>query len=509
VRLPFPASIPIVPLFFFALTLCAIQISQGTNSGFALGCFLYILVAGHAFNVAGGFTRTSGAFIFFNSVLGVIIGLCMKAYLGEPADSNLFSPNLTIAVLLAGMCMMLLAIYLVKRVAPRRALLGRMVTDAKMQNATVGSLIAGVLLNIAFVVVPSGSGSVLSALNQLNRFFPMAIILGVINTIRRSGGKRSVNLPVLLAGFMMFWIGLFGFSKEGMFTPFLCWILGIASQRYKLSRAQVIGAILATIFIFRYLVPYAQYGRNFREESTSAATYSTVFSLLSNLEEVRREYLATSADSYEERVLGYYNHPQGFFDRLQMISIDDALITRTAQFGTFGYYPIVVAFENLVPHFIWPDKPLLLSGNIYAHEVGILGEEDESTGVSFSSTSTAFHLGGWKGVFLLAPAIWFLLFFVFESLCGDVRETPWGILVLVLYGHAAPEGDIGNMVYDATYAAFGIVFAAIVGSYVAPLIGTLFVGPEGIELRRGASIRSIAGRLLLPSPPKPDQPQAS
>ena len=27
-----------------------------------------------------------------------------------------------------------------------------------------------------------------------------------------------------------------------------------------------------------------------------------------------------------------------------------------------------------------------------------------------------------------------------------------------------------------------------------------------IELRRGASIRSIAGRLLLPPPPKPDQP---
>jgi hypothetical protein len=508
VRLPFPASVPIVPLFFFALTLCAIQISQGTHSIFALGCLFYILVAGHAFNVAGGFTRTSGAFVFFNSVLGVIVGLCVKAYLGEPADSNLFSPNLTIGVLLAGMCMMLVAIYLVNRVVPKRAILGRMVTDAKMQNATVGSLIAGVLLTIALQVIPSSSGSVLSALNQLNRFFPMAIVLGVINTVRRSGGRRSVNLPVLLAGFLMFSSGLFGFSKEGMFAPFLSWILAIASQRYKLSRAQAIGAVLATIFVFRYLVPYAQYGRTFREE-TGAASYSTVISLLSNLGQVRRDYLATSADSYEERILGYYNNPQGLFDRLQMISIDDALINRTVQFGTFGYYPIIEAFENLVPHFIWPNKPVLLSGNIYAHEVGILGEQDESTGVSFSSTSTAFHLGGWKGVFLLAPAIWFLLFFVFESLCGNVQETPWGLLVVVLYGHSAPEGDIGNMVYDATYAAFGIVFAAIVGSYVAPLIGTLFIGPEGIELRRGTSVRSIAGRLLPPLAPKPDQPQAS
>jgi hypothetical protein len=504
VRLPFPERIPIVPVFFFAATLMVIQLAQGTSSTFALCCFFYILVATHGFNVAGGFTRTTGAFIFFNSVLGVILGLCMKAYLDEPADSNLFDPELTIRVLLAGMCMMLVAVYFTKRSAPRHALLGKMVSDAKMQTATVGSLIAGVLLNIAFVAFPSGSGSVLSALNQLNRFWPMAVVLGVINTIRRSGGKRSVNLPVLLAGSLMFAFGVFGFSKEGMLAPFACWLLAIASQKYQLNRAQIIGAILATIFVFRYLVPYAQYGRTYREEN-GGASVSTVVSLLSNLGYVREQYLETSADSYDERILGYYNNSQGFFDRLQMISIDDAIINHTAQFGTFGIYPIVEAFENLVPHFIWPNKPALLAGNIYAHEVGIVGENDESTGVSFSSTATAYHLIGWKGIFLLAPAIWFLLFFVFESLCGDTRDTPWGLLVLVLYSHAAPEGDIGAMVYTATYAAFGIVFAAIVGAYVAPLIGTLFIGPEGIEVRSGASIRSIAGRLLLPPPPKPDQ----
>jgi hypothetical protein len=172
VRLPFPEKISIVPAFFFALTLCLIQISQGTHPTFALGCFFYIIVATHGFNVAGGFTRTSGAFIFFNSVLGVIVGLCMKAYLGEPADSNLLSPDLTIRVLVVGMCMMVVAIYLTRRIIPKRAILGRMVTDATMQTATVGCLIAGILITMAFFVFPSGSGSVLSALSQVNRFFP-------------------------------------------------------------------------------------------------------------------------------------------------------------------------------------------------------------------------------------------------------------------------------------------------------------------------------------------------
>ncbi len=95
-RLPFPERIPFVYAFSFAAVLCAIQISQGTSSAFSLFCFFYILVATLAFNVAGGLTQTSGAFIFFNSTLGVIVGLCMKVYLGEPADSNLSAPLLTI-----------------------------------------------------------------------------------------------------------------------------------------------------------------------------------------------------------------------------------------------------------------------------------------------------------------------------------------------------------------------------------------------------------------------------
>jgi hypothetical protein len=504
VRLPFPEKIPIVPAFFLALTLCLIQISQGTHPTFALTAFFYILVATHGFNVAGGFTRTTGSFIFFNSVLGVIVGICMKAYLGEPADSNLLAPDLTISVLVVGMCMMVVAVYLSRRITPRRSILGRMVTDAKMQTATVGCLIAGLLLNVAFAIFPSGSGSVLSALNQLNRFFPMAVVLGTLNTIRRSGGRRSINLPAFLAGFLMFLTGLFGFSKEGMFAPFAAWILTAASQRYKLSRPQIVGAILAIIFIFRYLVPYAQYGRSFREEN--GVSFATVYSLLTNLGYVREQYLQTSEDAYEAGVLGYFNTPQGFFDRLQMLSIDDALINRTAQFGNFGGYPIILAFENVVPHFIWKDKPQILIGNIWAHEVGLLSEEDESTGISFSSTSTGFHMLGWNGLFLLSPAIWLLLFTIFDSLCGDTRQTPWGLLVMVLYAHAGPEGDLPSLIYICFYTAFGIIFAAVVGAYVMPVLGTLFIGPEGIELRRARSIRSIAGRILLPPPPKPDQP---
>jgi len=338
---------------------------------------------------------------------------------------------------------------------------------------------------------------VLSALNQLNRFLPLAIILGVINAIRRSGGTRSVNLPVLLAAVLMFTVGVLGYSKEGMIAPFAAYLLAAASQRYRLSRAQLVICMLMTIFIFRYLVPYSQYGRTFKEES-GAANIETSLSLLSNLGYVREQYLETSADAYEERVYGYYNTPQGFFDRLQMVSMDDALIHRTDQFGAFGPMPMVQAFENIVPHFIWKDKPAIQIGNLFAHEIGILAEADESTGVSFSSTATAFHIAGWKGLFLLAPSVWFFLFVIFDSLCGDVRKTPWGLLVIVLFAHAAPEGDITAMIYMCFYTVYAIVFAGIMGAYVMPIIGSFFIGPQGIMLRRGAPVRAIPNRLRPP-----------
>jgi hypothetical protein len=51
------------------------------------------------------------------------------------------------------------------------------------------------------------------------------------------------------------------------------------------------------------------------------------------------------------------------------------------------------------------------------------------------------------------------------------------------------------------FVASAIIFAAVTGAYVMPVIGTFFIGPEGISIRRGAPIRSIPGRLLPPASP--------
>jgi hypothetical protein len=486
-------------VFWFATILCAIQQVQKTNPLFSLGCFFFILVAGLAFNVARGFRFPTGSYVFFYSMLTVIVGICWKAFLGEPADTNLLEPVLTISVYLVGICMMLVAVFLSRKLVTKHAVLERMITDTNMQTATVGCMVTGYLIILVENSIPGGTGSVISAVNQVNRFLPLAMLLGVINSIRRSGGTRSVNLPVLISGAGLLMMGLLGFSKEGIITPFICWIIAASSQRYRLSRRQIVVGIIGAILIIRYLVPYSQYGREFRAE-TFSGNVGVSLSFLSDLGYVREQYLAEEADRVEQENLAYFNTPQGFFDRLQELSIDDALIHHTVQYGPIGIYPIIFGFENLVPHFIWKDKPTILYGNVYAHEIGLLAEEDTTTGVSFSPTAEAYHLATWTGLLLVAPAIWIMLFALFDSLCGDITKSPWGLLVMLLYSHIAPEAGISGLIYSFGYTTIAIVLAAVFGAYVMPVIGTFFIGPEGIILRRRAPIRSLPNRLLPPRP---------
>jgi hypothetical protein len=505
VRLPFPERVSYTYVVLFAVVLCAVQIYQGTDPLFSLGCFFFIIISAIAFNVAGGITRPSGAYVFFFSVLAVILGLFWKAFLGEPADSNLLVPRLTIEVYVGAICSMLAAVFISKRLTSKQALLANFVTDENMQSATIGCLVTGLAFAAIFAVVPKESGTVLSALSQINRFLLMAVFLGVIHAIRRSGGTSSISLPVLIAGGFLFFTGLLGFSKEGMISPLLCWVLAAATQKYKLSGGQIAGGILTIVFIFQYLVPYSQYGRNFETHSFSGSV-SVSLSLLEELGTVRQNYRQDQNDidtDTDELLRGYFTNRQGFFDRLQMIGPDDSLNQLTEQGVVPGIAPVYIYFANFVPHFIWKDKPTWGGGNLYAHQMGYLADDDTSTGISFSPAGEAFHLMRWVGILILAPVLWIMLFTLFDSLCGDVRKSPWGLLMVLAFAHAAPEGGVAIPIYLMFYATIGILFAAASATYLMPIIGEIVIGPNRKTVRFRDPLRinpreSIAGQSSTP-----------
>ncbi len=489
-RLPFPERISLTGAIVFATILCSIEQLQGTSRIFSICAFLFIVLATIAFNLAGGFTRSTGAYVFFYS-FGVIAGITGKAYLGEAADTNLLVPELTMEVFLGGIAAMLVAVFIARKLTRKTAFLQNLVKTKDMQNATIGAMVTGFAIQFLSLALPRETGSVLSALNQINRFLPMAIILGTIHEITKTKGRKSTNIFVFAAGGMMFLLnGLVFFSKEGMFTPFLCWAIAAGSMRFKVRPYQIAVGALVVYSLVHYFVPYAQLGRNAlgdAEDQSMTHRIAVSFSLMTHIGEVRQTFEEGQTAASDEGATGYYQHPQGLLDRLEILTPDDALINATERGKPFGLSPVPLLFLNLIPHIFYPNKPNLSYGNLYAREIGgIISDEDVSTGISFSPSGDGYHMAKWVGVLLVAPILWIMLFVIFDSLCGDVRQSPWGLLMISLYAHAAPEGMLGYVIYMMGFTTIGLVVAAYSAAYVMPVIGTLLFGPEktGLHLRK-------------------------
>jgi hypothetical protein len=478
VRLPFPERVPLNRVAIFAGVLFSVQRFEGTPLYFSVGCVAFILLAALAFNAAGGLTRTSGAYVFFYSLLVVIVGLCYKAYLGEPANSNLLDPQSDILAYVGSIAAMLAVVIVSRRFTRKSGLMQNMLKESGMYRASIGCFVFGFSGVFIIALLGQEGAKLNTAFTQLNQLIPLGIIIGVVYEIRHSHGTRSINLPVALAaGYYFFGWGLLGFSKQGMLLPLVCWALPVCALRFRLSGIQMIACLFAVFIIFRYLVPYADYGRNFRQD---AQTYSQKIAvsvrLLEHPDDTRKKY----EDSTVGDAAGYYNKPQGFWDRLQFISVDDGLINLTDQGHVFGLWPLKTCFLNAIPHVIWPNKPAYNLGNMYAHEINgqLMNEGDTTTGISYSPTGEAYHWAKWVGIFVTAPFVWLLLFIVYDSLFGDIRASPWGLLVLAQLSHIAPEGMISGAIGFLTVGLEAMVFGALFATFVAPFFAIAVLGPN-------------------------------
>ncbi len=487
-RIPFPERIPTNRVAIFAAVLFAVQQFEGTPLYFSACSVAFVLIAALAFNTAGGLTSTAGVYILSYSLLDVIIGLSYKAYLGEPADSNLLDPHTTILAFLGSITALFATVIVSRRFARRSGVLQTVLKDSGMYRASVGCMAFGAAGGFIISLLGEGGSALRSAFTQLDQLIPLGIIIGVMYEIRRSGGTRSTN-PAITFGivYCFFFYGVLGFSKQGMLLPVVCWALPVCAMRYRLSRLQVVAGLLFVFVVFYYLVPFSQYGRNSNqvESPTFSQNVAYAIQLLEHPNQTRQKYLeATEGDAG-----GYYNSPQGFWDRLQFISVDDGLINVTDQGMVLGLAPIKEQLLNAVPHILWPSKPpVRYGGNYYMHEINGQppDEGDTTTGISFSPTAEAYHWAKWVGIFVVAPLIWLPLFVFYDWLIGDIRATPWGLLVLAQLSHIGPEAMLSGLIHFLTFDTEIFVFCALFATWVAPIFAIAVLGPD----RRKAPLRT-------------------
>jgi hypothetical protein len=478
--------------------LFVVQQFQHTGLVFSVLFFAFVVMANIAFNVGGGFSRASGAYVFLFAMLTIVIGVVWKAVLGEAADSNLLAPQLDLACYTASMMMLLLVILANKVITGKAQGIARGEIDYTL--AALGCLIPAMAQTLLNALGAGGPGSVLSALNQLTQFYPLATILGTIGAIKDSGGRRSVNFVSGFSLGLALLLGTLAFSKQGMLTPLVCWLIAAAFMRFKLRAVHFIAIPLCAVFAFS-VAPLLAGGRIYvAEDGSYPARAAIAWNILTHLGQVRQDQIdSNNAQVESQGHVGYYNRPQGFFERLSILSTDDTFFNYTDHGHYIGYRVVLENYENFIPHFLLPDKPVPVGGNFYAHEIGgFLADADDSTGISFSPVAEAYHIGGWPGIFILLPAIWLSLFAGVDYICGDLRRSPWGLLVVLLFSHAAAESLLGGLIWISVFGNLGIILAILYTTDFAPVLGALFYG--GNRRLAPSPVPLTPRRMLRPLP---------
>ena len=485
-----PSRIPPAKAFLFTSVLVLVELAEGTDPRYALMVFGYFMLSTLAFNTAGGFTRPSGAYIFFYSTLVAGLATVYKALLGQPAQTHLESPLLIISVYTATVGTMFIAAYLARKISSTRDGFAGVLHVPKLDlnTSALGCLVMLVFINSSASLFVGGSGSILHAIQMVNYFLPLSILLGTIAAVRNSDGWRSTSPMTLAALVFGTYYGLLSFSKQGMFTPFVCWVLGIAYAKFRPRLVHVLVLIGFAVVAQEFMVPLANVGREEVIDFPGGASALVEHYLLHPglLRQANEERQA----AYVTLPVWYFGTPQGLFDRFTMLPNDSQLIAFSAEGHYFGYLPLLVYFENWVPHFIDPNKAEANSvgGNHYAHELGQLADEDNTTGISYSPSAEAFHLDGWVCVLLVQPFIYLLCFVITDAVCGDLRYQPWGLLPMLIFAHIAPEGLLGGTILTTWLGNVGTIFAIFVAGYIAPVFGRLLKGRERAPVWRNLAV---------------------
>jgi hypothetical protein len=477
VQLSFPTRISPALAFGFALISLLVQQVQHTDPVFSALYFAFVVLSALAFNLAGGFSRVAGAYYCWFSLLVVIVGVTTKLFLGEPGDSNLLAPELTMTCYVVSAGMFLLVATILKRFDLRPFQFGAGGRSASLNYtaAGLGCIITTTLIGQAGALFGIAPGGLLSALHQLDQFLPLGIILATIGAINDSDGKIAFNF-VNTAGMVIFFAnGLISFSKQGMITPFVCWLVGATYMRFKLRPSHLLGIIFFSFMSFFVFSPLSQSRDLIKEDmSTSDRLFLGIDSII-HIQRVREHVKAYGDDPPSH---SYFSTAQNaLVSRLTMIGVDDALINYGALSQPLGWGPVEDDFLNFLPHVIAPNKAEVLTGNYYAHEIGgMVANDDTSTGISFSPVSEAFRGNQWIGLFIILPGVWLILFSLTEFVCGDVRTSPWSLLPMLMFSHVAPEGLLSGQIYMIAYGNGAFLLAILFCTRVAPTLGRLFYG---------------------------------
>lgn len=468
-RLPFPSRISLRILFgLLSLELC-IQLVQGTDPVFAGLMLVSQLCAITAFNHMGGMTHMTGAFCLFAILPTVSIPEVAHLLLGQPGDFNLVHPVKTAAVCaLFFFCVMVTAWFISLIKHPVALLEHLRFSIVELRIVSILACCAALFINLRILTLdgPVPDGSLLAALNH---FYPFLIAISVMMAtyvrITVTSGQSVISWYV---GFLLILAvvpGMLSASKEGMLTPFLCWLVVVASSRHRFSWHGVAGLAFVMLVIWTYVYPFSQ---NARAPVRAANSLSEKVGLIVDYFRDPSQFVDVNASYQKSSEFGLDTARVSIIARYSTLPSIDMLIDADQKMGYTGierYLPVLV---SVVPHALWPDRPSPITTNELGHKAGFtMNAGDTTTGIAIGSPGLFFDLGGWLALVVYVLACFGLFFFAAVRLVGSSSTGIWGLVLIGTEANIA-----GNAGPDSMFS-LAILF---VGTFAAMLLALKLIG---------------------------------
>ncbi|MBU2464635.1 MAG: hypothetical protein KKG02_02735 [Candidatus Edwardsbacteria bacterium] len=440
----------------FGLILFVLQLLTGTNLDFALLVMAFVIFTAAAVNSAGGPLTVSGFAIAMVGLKIVIISQWAKVFFGQPGDSYLDVPVLTIGVLTAGMISIWLAGLTAGPLIGRKKILKPIERVDLLLGLSIVVYVLGLssYLYVMFHGFDQMSGDVsvggfVGLLRQLGFIYPVSTISAIAYTIIASDHKRSIGVWAAIPLATQFIFGILSTSKQMMFEPFLLYLLTCLAFNYKFTIRHIVLASLIFIIMITVLFPFAQLGRTFTRDNDPRQNLKLtnlfikdIFLNQENLEEV--ETFIEDAAYKKQRFL-YYGRDMGLLDRMSLIEQNDELIRAVGEQGFSGWHTISHGFKMLPPRLLYPDKPIYNTANYFGRKIETLSDEDFTTQISMGIIAEAYDAFGWLGVVIIPYLAMAAFILLYNTLSGTLERNLWAVFLIGIFQHNLVEATVSSI----------------------------------------------------------------
>jgi len=302
-----------------------------------------------------------------------------------------------------------------------------------------------------------GDAALPGMINSLSLLAPVGLFLMTLWCVRHA--PRYIFAISLLLALDIF-TGSLLFNKSEVLTSAL--VFTFALLQYKITRTRLVAAGLSIIFLFQALVPMVEFGRNELSRQRGNISEAT----LTDRFEIMAVYWGGNTQTRTGEEF------QGSLARIAYAtsSIPAILLYDNGLPGN----SLDNIFVVLIPRMLWPEKPILNTGEQYNQLVS--GRSGSASWMGIFAES--YWNYGWWGAPLLMFAVAAAYFFIGRMTIRIMAERRWFHFPVVLLGMGMGIRTDGELLLGIGISALIALVANFVGNAFDGVVRPLIEGSQ-------------------------------